>query len=234
MVADCFLLERFDPQSLDDCWFRTDGAEGWILLAGDSHAAHLSDGVIAAAHERGLDVFSLTGGGCPFLRQPVGESAVPNCDEMNRAVWELIVSEDPPRAVILGDKGLYPGADATVVAIEEQGIPVVWMRDVPRWAPLDDVTQSLPCTGGALNFDCSFSREDVEEFSRENRDAETQFLASRPDLVTVDAWSHYCDSAVCSPIQGGVLEYFDNEHINRLGSERLEPLMTEALDRVLR
>ena len=234
VVADCFLLERFDPEFLDDCWFRTDSAQGWILLAGDSHAAHLSDGVIAAAHQRGLDVFSLTGGECPFLRQPLGESGVPNCDDMNRAIWDLVVSEDPPQAVILGDKGLYPGSDETVAAIEEQGIPVVWMRDVPRWAPLADVTQNLPCTGGALTFDCSFAREDIEEFSRVNRDAEAQFLASRPDLVTVDAWSLYCDDTVCSPIQNGTLQYFDNEHINRLGSERLTPLFTAALDQVLR
>lgn len=233
VVADCFLLGAFDERSMEECWFRVDGAQGWLLLAGDSHAAHLSDGVIEAAHERRLDVFSITGGKCPFLTVPVGESGIPNCDDMNRAIWGLVDSGDPPRAVVLGDKGLYPESDGVVAALDERGIPVVWMRDVPRWAPLDQQLQSLPCSGGALTFDCDFSREDIEEFSRVNRNAEAEFLRKHPGLVVVDAWSLYCGDLECSPVQNGILEYFDNEHINRLGSERLAPLFREALDRAL-
>lgn len=234
VVADCFILEPFDQALMEDCWFRTPDADGWVLLAGDSHAAHLSDGVIAAAHERGLDVFSVTGGECPFQTVPVGESGVSNCDEMNRAIWDRVTSDDPPRAVILGEKGLYAGAKATVAAIQQQGIPVVWMKDVPRWAPLEDGIQNLPCSGGALTFDCTFSRDQIEEFSQANTVAEDQFLENQPNLVTVDAWPMYCTESECSPVQNGVLEYFDNEHLNRLGSERLTPLMSDALDKVLR
>lgn len=231
--AGCFLLEAFEPTAMDDCWFRTPDAQGWILLAGDSHASHLSNAVIDAAHARSRDVFSLTGGVCPFLSVPAGASDVPNCDDMNQSIWQLIRSDNPPDAVILGDKGLPTGLPETIEQIKDAGVPIVLVRDVPRWAPLDRRVQNLPCTGGALTFTCSFDRATIDEYSRTNRQQEEALLQSNTDLTSVDPWPVFCDEKRCSPIKNGELDYLDNEHLNGLGSRRLTPLMEEALVQVL-
>lgn len=232
-AVDCFTLDRFTPDMMQRCWFRTDNSSGWILLAGDSHASHLSDAVIAAAHARDLDVFSVTGGVCPFLTTPAGASDVDNCDEMNRAVWDLIESDDPPAAVILGEKGISPGTNATIRAIEDSGVPVILSRDVPRWAPLDRRIQSLPCSGGVLTFTCDFTAAQVDDFDGETRALEDELIAAFPDLVVADPYPYFCSESDCSPIQDGTLMYIDNEHLNGLGSSRLTPLFSQALGQVL-
>ena len=202
-----------------------------MLLAGDSHAAHLSDAVIGEANNRSLDVFSITGGMCPFTTTPVGASDVSNCDAMNRDLLDRVRSGSPPEAVVIGDKGVPVGFVQTVQEIEAQGIPVIWVRDVPRWAPIARRIQNLPCSGGAFTFTCTFDREVVERFSRDNRVAEDEVLAELPRVITVDPWPLFCGSDECSPIQWGQLDYVDNEHLNAAGSRRLAPLMGQALDR---
>ena len=233
-AAGCFILGTYTKERADDCWFRapvTDGAVGWVLLAGDSHAAHLSDAVISEANNRSLDVFSVTGGMCPFTTTPAGASDVSNCDAMNRDLMDRVRSVSPPEAVVIGDKGVPAGFAQTVQEIEAQGIPVIWVRDVPRWAPIARRIQNLPCSGGAFTFTCTFDREVVERFSRDNRVAEDEVLAELPRVITVDPWPLFCGSDECSPIQWGQLDYVDNEHLNAAGSRRLAPLMGQALDR---
>ena len=232
-AAGCFVFGTYTSADTEDCWFRTPNADGWVLLAGDSHAAHLSDAVVSAAWNRSLDVFSVTGGKCPFTVTPAGASDVPNCDEMNRALLDRVASLDPPVAVVLGDKGVPAGFAQTVLKLEDRGIPVIWVRDVPRWAPVTRRIQNLPCTGGAFTFTCTFDRKVVDRFSRENRIVEEQVLAGLPDVIVVDPWPLFCADDTCSPIQGGQLEYVDNEHLNAAGSRRLAPLVGQALDQAL-
>ena len=235
-AAGCFVFGLYQKEQAEDCWFRTpvvDGADGWVLLAGDSHAAHLSDAVIKEANDRSLDVLSVTGGKCPFTTAPVGTSDVPNCDAMNQELMDRVNSDDPPEVVVMGDKAVPAGFVQTVRQLQARGIPVVWVRDVPRWAPTARRVQNLPCTGGAFTFTCAFDREAVDEFSRGNRVAEEQVLVELPGVISVDPWPLFCSSNDCSPIQGGQLEYVDNEHLNAAGSRRLAPLIGQALDRAL-
>ena len=233
-ASECFVQGEFTPSALERCWFRTDDSSGWVLLAGDSHAAHLLDGLVPAAGMFDLDVFSVTGGACPFVRVSVPESDVTNCDELNGAVWDLIDGSDPPAAVVLGEKGVPGGLAETLDELDARGIPAVFVRDVPRWAPVDQRVQTLPCRGGAITFNCLFSLDETERFSKENRAQEDELLRQQPGLVALDPWPLFCDGEGCSPVQSGRLEYVDNEHLNRFGSQRLTPTLVSALDRVIK
>ena len=233
-ASECFIQGEFSSSTLDRCWFRTDDSSGWILLAGDSHAAHLLDGVLPAAESVNLDVFSVTGGSCPFVRSTIPQSDVANCDEMNRAIWELVDGPDPPAAVVLGEKGVPGGLAETLEYLSSKGVPVVLVRDVPRWAPLEQIVQTLPCKGGFITFDCLFTYDEIASFSQYNRSAEQDLLDQYPQVISVDPWPLFCEGDACSPVRAGVLEYFDNEHLNRLGSERLTPLFAAALDQAVR
>lgn len=233
----CFVQDHFDSQNgqryLDNCEFTTPNSRGWVLLAGDSHASHASSAVIAAAHARGLDVFTLTGGACPFLRSPPPFSDVDNCDALNNFVWSQVGSDNPPRAVILGSKGALEEAEATVSELAKRGIPVVWLRTVPRWTSPDDGIQRLPCTGGIANFSCEYARSEVEANTAQYWLSEDVLLDRHPEIVEVDARGTFCGENTCTPIQEGKLRYVDNEHLNGLGSELLADSFGEALDEAL-
>ena len=228
----CFIPNRFQEGSADvylrECWFPAPDPVGWVLLAGDSHASHISNAVIRVANDAGLSVFTLTGGACPFVRGQLAYSDVDNCEAMNDFLWNMVESTDPPAAVVLGSKGVPEGATDTLRTLTEMGIPTAWLRTVPRWAPLEQGLQTLPCTGGMVNFSCDSPRSVVETNAADTRLEEQSLLAAFPDTVPIDVQEVFCNGSRCSPISQGLLRYLDNEHLNGYGSELLMPQMRSA------
>lgn len=230
----CFFGTHFDPANVNtNCWNRVPNERGWILLAGDSHAAAASTGVVTAAANQGYSTFSITGGACEFSTQPSAYSDMDNCDEMNQFIMQLIDSPDPPSAVIKASKGVSSTASSTLDYLDAQGIPTMWLRDVPRWAPADQGIQHLPCSGGSANFTCTFPRTIVDEFQADTRVREDQLLAVHPNITPIDPLTLFCEAETCSSIQEGILRYRDNEHLNGDGSELLTPLVESAISQAL-
>jgi hypothetical protein len=230
----CFIEGTFSPDSIssnaaEECWFRVDDAQGWILLAGDSHAAHASTAVVQAAESLDLDVFSITGGACPFQSAPVDYSDLTNCNELNSYLWSVIDSDEPPSAVFLAAKGVPGDAAGTLEELQARDIPVIWLRNVPRWAPESQGIQHLPCTGGIGTFSCSFGENEVNENQRATLDRELKLMADYPEVQFVDTRSTFCQLGECSPIQGGALAYVDNEHLNGFGSDLITQATADAL-----
>jgi len=237
-AAGCFLPTELSPEVdlprlSEECWFGGSPGDDWILLAGDSHASHASTGVIEAAGQRGLAVFSITGGACPFLTDPVAYSDLDECDALNNYLWKMIESDAPPSAVVLSNKGVPQGVESTIARLERDGIPTLWLRDVPRWSPADQGIQHLPCRGGALTFECEFPQHEVEANQAVTRSAEEQLRQSFPEVTFLDSRDLFCSAGTCSPIQDGQLRYADNEHLNNAGSGRLRSLFTDALEQTL-
>ena len=231
--ADCFVQGEFRPEMLEGCWFRGSNTSDWVLLAGDSHAAHLLDGLVISAHALDLNVFSITGGTCPFLRSPVEQSDVSNCSDMNQAIWKMIDGGNPPEVVVLSEKGVPVGLDESIEYLNSLQIPVIVVRDVPRWAPVEERVQNLPCRGGALTLDCTYSLAETSQFSEQIRSEEARLFGRYPAITVVDPWPLFCADGLCSPIQNGQLLYADLEHLNGLGSEYLSPLLRGGLEKAL-
>lgn len=230
----CFFGTHFDSEGVDaNCWNRVPDARGWILLAGDSHAAAASTGVVTAAANEGYSVFSVTGGACEFSAQAAAFSDMDNCDEMNSFLVQRINSSDPPSAIVIASKGVTAAAPTTVEFLKEKGIPLIWLRDVPRWAPMDQGIQHLPCAGGSINFTCTFPRATVDDYQVDTRAREGQLIAANPSITSIDPWNLFCAEDSCSSIQQGVLRYRDNEHLNGEGSSLLTPLVREAINKAL-
>ena len=237
-AAGCFLPTELNPEAdlprlSQECWFGGGPGGDWILLAGDSHASHASSGVIQAARQRGLAVFSITGGACPFLTDPVAYSDLDECDALNSYLWTMIESDDPPSAVVLSSKGVAPGAANTLKRLERDEIPIIWLQDVPRWSAADQGIQHLPCRGGALTFACTFPEAEVQANQALTRSAEEELQQSFPEVTFIDARDLFCSAGTCSPIQDGLLRYADNEHLNDAGSEELSDLFADAFEQAL-
>ncbi len=233
-AANCFFPTFVDGQDLEAsrqaaCWLSPPGSNGWVLLAGDSHASHVSTGALQAANDLDLGLYSVSGGACPLQETPVSYSDLQNCDELNKHVWKMIDSDDPPAVVIISEKGVPTSAASTLAALKDRGIPVVWVRDVPRWAPAEQGVQHLPCTGGLVTFGCEFSLEEVTSHQNLTRMQERDLETAFPEVAFADARNLFCSGDLCSPIVDGRLMYRDNEHLNGYGSALLRPLLAEAL-----
>lgn len=232
---DCFLTDPYTSADIERCTYPPPTEQGWMLLAGDSHASALSTGAINAAHDLGLEVVSVTGGNCPFVPEPQTSTAVTNCADMNAELLQLATGDNPASLVMLTNKGVPAGSEQMVQTLRDTGIPVVFVRDVPRWSPLTDWVGGVPCKGGMLNFQCDIPRSQAESFDAGTRAAEESLLAQFPDMPSYDPWPRFCTEDSCSPIIDGRLGYFDVEHLNGIGSaaltDDLRAVMEQALAR---
>ena len=237
-AAGCFLPARLDaakdlPRLQESCWFGNESRDQWILLVGDSHASHASTGLVQAARALDLPVFSITGGACPFQSGPVTYSDLDACNELNTYLWTLIESENPPLVVVVASRGVPADSKQTLSRLTREGIPVIWLRNVPRWSPADQGIQHLPCRGGALNFDCTFTESEVETYQSVVRLQEEELKSAFPDTYFIDPRDLFCSEEICSPIQEGRLMYVDNEHLNYRGSALLTDSFASQLRRIL-
>ena len=233
-ARECFLTEPYAPSDIERCTYTVPDATGWMLLAGDSHASAISTGAITAAHELGLDVIALNGGNCPFVPNPETQSGVSNCAEMNAELLNLATGANPASLVMIVNKGVPTGLDQNLKALDESGIPVVFVRNVPRWSPLTDWVGGVPCTGGVINFTCDVPQSKAESFDGGTRGLEESLLSENPDITAYDPWPQFCASGECSPVIEGQLGYFDVEHINGLGSAALTTDLRMAIARALK
>lgn len=230
---DCFLTEPYASADIQRCTYPPPDEQGWMLLAGDSHASALSTGAINAAHELGLEVVSVTGGNCPFVSDPQTRTGVTNCADMNAELLQLATGDNPASLVMLTNKGVPAGSEEMLQTLRDVGIPVVFVRDVPRWSPLTDWVGGVPCKGGMLNFQCDIPRSQAESFDAGTRAAEEGLLAQFPDMPSYDPWPRFCTEDSCSPIINGRLGYFDVEHLNGIGSAALTDDLRAVMEQAL-
>lgn len=231
--SDCLLVDRdYVAGDIDRCTFPVPGAaRGWILLAGDSHADALSDGVVAAGHALGYDVVALTGAGCEFSRSSPPTKSVSNCAEMANAVLDR-VKQDPPAAVFMTQRASVWLLDPTLQELESAGVPVIYVRDNPAFGTPDDIPLAQPCAPTLLGVDCEITRDEALRFSNGTRSAETALLARHPSLAVIDSWETLCDADSCSALIDGRIAYWDYNHLNAVGSRAFTDQFVSALRRV--
>ncbi len=239
----CLLVDTtFTPADLARCTFPVNAAnatgspsQGLIILAGDSHADSLSNGVVAAGHALGYDVMALTGGDCPLIRQTQANSRVTNCPELVDAVMDVALGagDQPASLVVLGHRGVPNDLHRTVAELTTAGIPVLLARDVPRWRPFGAALGPNPCQGGLVNATCELPRDEVASISAETRQREEQLAEQFPALELWDPWPIFCDQERCSAVLDGRLAYGDDSHLNGLGSAATAGPLRQAISQVL-
>lgn len=233
--SGCVLDRDFQPNDIDRCTFTAPSPRGWILLAGDSHAAALSTGVVTVAKELNFDVVALAGADCPFALVAPPLPRVTNCAELNDALLSKVLGPEAPSLVMVSNKGVPPGSREVIEIIAERGIPIAFIRDVPRWNDFKEWAGGVPCVGGAVNFRCEVPESLVAVFDSGNRGIEADLLLELPQVVSYDPWPRFCSDGTCSPLIGNRLAYSDAEHLNGIGSaaltDDLRAVMEQALAR---
>ncbi len=230
------------------CRFGPSAATGTVLLAGDSQAYALADGVIEAAAEMGYDTVATSHTGCPFLaRESSGVHNYP-CASWQQEIVEYALQTRPAAVVIANRSGGYvrPDKDWRTIArddgsrtadqdeatelyadalgdvvteLNDAGVPVVVIASVPEMVGFSNRTSLLSEAFGSQVF--TVDRADAED-DRSPALAVEQTLAERlAGVVVYDPNPDLCFDDLCAVERDGEPVYQDQYHLAVPGSLRL-------------
>ncbi|MFC5141785.1 acyltransferase family protein [Actinomycetospora rhizophila] len=206
-----------------------------VVVVGDSHMQQFLPALEPLARERNWEVRTLIRPGCPFSTGSDANLGEVPCLEWNAAAIEHLVA-DPPDAVLAGatrdvragrTEETPPGFVAAWQRLDAAGIPVVALRDNPRfdWWPAECVE-----THGRGAPSCELPREELY-------DPEPPYAALDvpPNVGFLDLTDHLCTDTVCPPEIGNVMVYLDDNHLSASYARSLAPVVSllfpAALDR---
>ena len=186
-----------------------------VLLVGDSHAQQLGGLVAEHAGEQDFEVRTALLGACPFSLDPVHLSGrgYDACLAFNRAVLTDVERDRPDLVVVVGSRAAEdsPGEEvpdgyvAAWQAVADLGVPVLVLRDNPRWSenPAECVLREDADACARPRYD---TYPDVDPLARAVEDV--------PGTAYLDTSRLLCDEHTCPPVVGGVYVYMDRNHVS--------------------
>lgn len=215
-----------------------------IMLVGDSHAQHWSGAVDVMSQKQGWRWILLTKPSCRFGGP--SETRGSECEQFNNAAAQYVLEHNPDAVITLGsfsvlgedEAGRSPAEQEYIVPAYEQGvrplleagIPVIGLRDTPRF-----VNSPPECVDryGEQSAKCQVP---VEELLA--KDSPLQALEQSGTLgenfSTMDMTDLLCPEGICKPVIGNVLAYMDESHLTgvfaRSAATEFERRFLAALD----
>lgn len=202
-----------------------------IAVVGDSHAQQVLGALLPIAEKRNWQVSSMLRGGCPFSTDSETVPGDQPCMDWNASVIEELAETQPDVVVTIGSRDVRPGVPeytppgyvAQWRNVELTGIPVVAVRDNPRF---DDFWPSVCVEDQGVDApDCSMPRGDL--FAAVAPYLEVPDVPSNVSFV--DLSDQYCMPEVCPPVIGNVLVYLDNNHVTATYMSTMSDIVEEAL-----
>ncbi|MEU3270184.1 acyltransferase family protein [Saccharomonospora sp. NPDC006951] len=200
-----------------------------LVVVGDSHSQQYIAALRPLVEKRGWQIISMGRGGCPLTATqdlPNNEECVP----WNAAVIEEIIETKPDAVMTMGTRdvrvGLKEWTPEGYVAqwqrLNEAGIPVVAMRDNPRFSfePSECVQMH-----GVDAAQCSTPRAEMYPLKAPYETDPT----IPPNVSFVDLSNYYCTADTCPPVIGNVLVYMDDNHVTAAYMETLSSVVDEHL-----
>lgn len=220
---------RFEPSAevlKDSCNQSVDADEAAarVLVIGDSHAQQLSAPLIALSEERDLAVLTLLRGGCTVgLFEESRNVSQASCEPWVRASLDYAAEIRPDAVYIVMTRAdadeperLLDGIDEAVDALRDAEIPVIGVRDNPRFS-----FDMYECATDATSA-CDVPREEVLA-------AENPADAFSDVVTVVDFTPWLCPWDMCRATIGNIAVYIDDNHLSRTYARTLAPF----LDRIL-
>lgn len=221
-----------------------------VVIVGDSHAQQWIPPLAEIGTEENWQIFSFLKGACPLnLLEPSyydDEGFGYSCSNWMDEVFSLVAGLDPDVVITVGtravaaneamnedagqDESLHPGQDAAVSALNERGVPVVLLRDNPRFtfnayecahALSEDATTDT--SRFDANENCGVSRSRALALSNP---ADSMI---RPGVTTVDMTDFICRESDCPATIGNVFVYLDDNHLTGTYSKTMAPALGPRL-----
>ena len=208
-----------------------------ILLWGDSHAAHFTEGLDRAARAADLKIVARTMASCSPGGFPAAhgqaDASWADCAEFNAAVIGSIPTlqrEMGLRGVVIAGEwsdrwtGWDRQLEAQVDDLRRSGLRIVLVRDVPVF-PADYITCAVRRGPDA----CALSRDDVERRTATAEAGLTRIAAGKSDVRIWSPLDALCPEGRCPSVIGGRLLYRNRTHLTIDGSAMLAPAMAPML-----
>ncbi len=209
----------------------TDVAARTIVIVGDSHAQQYLAALTPIAERRGWNLMIMVRGACQFTTESelINDADREFCQAWNRAAMREIADLDPDAVLTIGTRDVRTDREERTpdgyveqwAALDELGIPVLAVRDNPRFdAPPARCVERL-----GLGPQC--------ETPRARLYAERAPLTARADVpdnvVFLDFTDLICTPVICPPVIGNVLVYLDANHLSATYLATMSPMVERAI-----
>ncbi|UEJ84180.1 acyltransferase family protein [Brachybacterium halotolerans subsp. kimchii] len=218
-----------------------------VALAGDSHAGQYTGAILQIAKERNWAVYYIGHSGCTFTTDP----ATNQCKDVNTSWETLIDGVDPDVLITMGTRTSFDGGsdseadrknlDSALPLTTERGIPVLLLRDNPRWPKKEESGNRFDCAFDVLREGGDAAQADAEcgDDMRNRMDAENPSAHRASDdpyapiRIADPATDVLCPKGRCSPIIGNVFVYRDSYHLTDAFSRTMDDWFEKQIDATL-
>lgn len=217
-----------------------------VWLVGDSHAQQWQGAIFALARQRHWLVKTAMLGGCPVADvRFVGYEGKTDPAEAKRCMdWSAAVADavatDRPAAVFSSAFARDEKVDDGSGTPEQQQFGGGFQRTWKKWTDSGAKVYVLadpPLNAGVRSADCvSLKAADPAQCAVPLAAAQPQdplTIATRtarnPGVSLIDLTSYFCDRRDCYAVIGGVVVYFDTNHLNDEFSALLGPILGKSV-----
>jgi peptidoglycan/LPS O-acetylase OafA/YrhL len=226
--------------SRNTCTYGPDEPDARIALVGNSHAGHWVPALEDAIRTDRWELTTYLQSVCYTVDRMLeidGEGVAQNCRDTNRwAVdsvvsggYDLVILSDrthQPLAGVPADQQAAAAQEAyreTLAAFTDAGIPVLVLRDTPAMpGNVPDCVAEHPDDVDACGAPPAVALEPDPLAAAAA--ADTTGLVSAAEVTDV-----LCDDALCRPVVGGLIAYFDHGHLTATFARTLAPEVAGAV-----
>ena len=230
------------------CVYGDPASETVVALVGDSHAAQWQPGLRAVAEARGWRLESYTKTSCPMADVEVwirkDGQPYTSCTAWNTSMLAALVGDIRPDLLVTSLSGEYdvvvdgamvaagPEADAllsqglarTWSALEDAGIPVVVLMDVP-WFPVEVGA----CIAEQPEAPARCDAERTAGVAASGAAIINAAASAEPRAEVLDLTPALCGPRICPAVIDGVVVMRDEHHITATFSRALAPWIDAGL-----
>ncbi|SDE40962.1 acyltransferase family protein [Glycomyces harbinensis] len=211
------------------CEFGDPEGEHTVLLVGASRIGHWVPAFEAAAQEQGWRLVSITKDGCQFTTEtPYDDDGNVNesCISWNEDVAAEIEEIAPDLVVTLSSRAfaesesVYDGFAERWEQLDEQGIQVLALRDIPR------LEENLP---ECMELHGEKGCVTAVDFSQDETPPEERYEDAPANVTFDDLTAYVCPDGECPAVIGNVRTYRDHSHLTATYSATLGPFAAAAV-----
>ena len=227
--------QLYDRPEVKSCVLGDPDGEVTIAVAGGSHSGQWMDLITEIAEQVHARVVPYIKMRCQFAdmtRMP--EVRDPSCVPWADEVYRRLLDSPPDLLITLGtlqrgdSDGIPEGFAEYFEGLAEQGIPILGIRDNPRFD--FDVPECVERYGAERAVSAAKSRGACERPRDAFYDGEPGFdFSDFGDFTFVDIADDACPGDTCRVVQGNVLMYRDMHHLTRTWTLRHGDRVRQAI-----
>ncbi len=197
-----------------------------VLVVGNSHLQHWLPALRPLAESQGWRVLTYIQPGC-FYASAEDQPGSASCRAWFEGAEDMLGAVDPALVLVQStftdteQEFTRPGLEDRVRELTGAGVPVVGVRDTPRFP---EGPAQCAVRDGADDPGCTFTHPMVGA-----PDPAAPLAEELPLFSTMDLTDLICPAGQCPPVIGNVYVYWDDDHLSRVYSQTAAPMFGRRL-----